>query len=221
MLDWTLAPAVAACDVVIVTSDAQAILDHVLGWARARDAEIILRRRLPMLATSRTPDLPVIRDAYGYIPQEPEDILVLLRPTAPFRRAEEIRAVAALLRQFPFVDSVRSVVPAHEHPEKMYREVGDWVVPAGQGDVRYPRLEPATGRHRANHPRQWLDPAYRACGFVDAVRAEVLVGLDSLEGDLILGWPAPPERAVELDDEADWAAAEALAVERGWQPGVG
>jgi N-acylneuraminate cytidylyltransferase len=164
-----------------------------------------------MVATGRTPDLPVVLDAYRHIDREPDDVLVLLRPTAPFRRPDEIRAVVDLLRSSG-ADSVRSVVPAHEHPQKMYVETGR------SGD--WPLLAPATDRHRANHPRQWLPPAWRPCGFIDAVRADVLLGLDSLEGDRILGWPAPIGRAsIEMDDEGHFLWAEAIAHEQQWKPG--
>lgn len=221
LLFWTLYPAGAVCDVVIVSSDSDEILkvcNERAGWA-FKTRHVLLHRRSAMLATARTPDLPVVLDAYRQIDQEPDDVILLLRPTAPFRRPEEIRQVAALLRE-NLSDSVRSVVPARDPPQKAYLEVG-WARPAETAPrPGWPLLEPATGpRHRANHPRQWLPRAWRACGFIDAVRADVLVGMDSLEGDVILGWPAPPERACDLDTPEQWEAAERLARERVWKPG--
>lgn len=211
LVAWTLAPALAACDLVVLSSES----DEIHGWAAKHyvsGGRLVRQHRSQMLATSRTPDLPVVQSAYRFIDNEPDDVILLLRPTAPFRRPEEIRDVVALLRSYP-VDSVRSVVPAREHPQKMYLETGFAGVPG-------PLLEPAMGpRHRANHPRQWLPKAWSACGFIDAVWADGLVGMDSLEGDVILGWPAPADRSFDLDTPEQWAEAERLAQARGWKPG--
>ena len=213
LVSWSIIPALEACDVVILTTNDPEVV--ALGWCADR---LSVHRRSTMLATPRTPDLPVIMDAYRQIDQAPDDVIILLRPTAPFRRADEIRQIAEILQCDRRFDSVRSVVPAQEHPAKMYLEAG---FARGRDDIaRHPLLAPAMGSaHRANHPRQWLAPAWRACGFIDAVRADVLVGLDTLEGDLIVGWPAPTDRALDLDTEADWARAEALAAEKRWRPG--
>ena len=175
LIRWTLASALAACDEVIVSSEDDEILDV------ATMANVRLHRRSPMLATARTPDLPVIVDAYRAIAQEPDDLLVLLRPTSPFRRAEEIREVVESLRMTG-ADSVRSVLRVQASAQKMYRAVS----PArhrddrAEPDVWY--LEPATDRHRANHPRQTLVKTYLACGFIDALRADVLLGATRWRG---------------------------------------
>ena len=214
LVSWSIIPALEACDVVILTTNDPEVL--ALGWCADR---LKVHHRSVMIATARTPDLPVVVNAYRQIDQEPDDVIVLLRPTSPFRRAEEIRQVAEILQYDRRFDSVRSVVPAQEHPAKMYLEAG---FARGRDDIaRHPLLAPAMGSaHRANHPRQWLPPAWRACGFIDAVRADVLVGLDTLEGDLIVGWPAPIGRAsIELDDERHFLWFEAIAREQGWSPG--
>ena len=214
LVSWSIIPALEACDVVILTTNDPEVL--ALGWCADR---LTVQQRPSMLATARTPDLPVVRFAYNFIDQETDDVILLLRPTAPFRRAEEIRQVAEILQYDRRFDSVRSVVPAQEHPAKMYLEAG---FARGRDDIaRHPLLAPAMGSaHRANHPRQWLAPAWRACGFIDAIRADVLVGLDTLEGDLIVGWPAPIGRAsIELDREEQFLWAEVMAQEQGWKPG--
>lgn len=203
---WSVVPAREACDVVILTSDDPDIFTPALKeWA---DTRLVVHRRSPMLATARTPDLPVILDAYRQIHQDPDDVIVLLRPTAPFRRAEEIGDVVTQLRIYG-ADSVRSVSVAPD-VQKLYLE-------ATWHNWRW--LVPATSEHRANHPRQGLRTSWQACGFIDAVRADVLVGWNSLEGDQILGWPAPPERAIDLDDEAHFRQAEEIATRHGWKPG--
>lgn len=212
LVNWTLVPALDACDLVILTTNDPQVL--ALGWC---DERLKVQQRPDMLATPRTPDLPVVRFAYNYVDQEPDDVIVLLRPTAPFRRAEEIREVAQELVESG-ADSVRSILPAPCHPSKMYVETGRRIS-TRHYEESWLLLEPAARNHRPNHPRQWLPSAYRACGFIDCVRADVLAGCESLEGDVIVGWPAPPERAVDLDNPEDWEHAEQLALERSWRPG--
>ena len=212
LVSWSIIPALAACDVVILTSNDPEVL--ALGWVAER---LVVHRRSPMLATDRTPDLPVVLDAYQQIDQEPDDVIVLLRPTAPFRREREITDCASLFRAVPEAHSVRSVLPSQVSAQKMYRALGTECVRARYEPVW---LEPATEHHRANHPRQALLDTYAACGFIDAVRADILIGWNSLEGDRILGWPAPIGRAsIEMDKEEDFFLAETIAHENQWTPG--
>jgi len=226
LLVWTLTPACEACDVVLVVSDDREIL------ALAEHFRVVTHDEPAILASGRVGDLPVIQEALFEVRPEPDDVLVLLRPTAPFRRAEEIKEVAALLGRAQ-ADSVRSVVPLDSHPQKSYIQCG-WTNLASptypqNDDVihqtpptwrEYPYLTPATDRHRANHPRQWLQPAFRACGFIDAVRADVVIGMQSMEGDILVGWPAPIGRAsIEIDSEGDFLWATAIAHEQQWRPG--
>lgn len=216
---WAIASALQACDEVVVTSE-----DSDIAQVATRFAPSVLMVYRPhILSQPTTPDLPVIQEAYDHVRTlMADDVLVLLRPTSPFRKPEEIRAVAELVNPM-YCDSVRSVVRATEHPAKMYRETG-WVNPAWSpsteaSDFHFPMLEGWSERHhRPNHPRQFLPKAWRACGFVDAVRGET-VRAGSLEGDLILGWPVDPERSVDIDTEEDLQRADQLARAKGWKPG--
>ena len=206
LLAWTLEPACAACDLVIVTSDDEDILKV------AEPYRVKLHEEPPMLASGRIGDLPVVLDALREVALEQDDVIALLRPTAPFRRAEEIREVGALVTAL-HVDSVRSIISVRDHPNKCYVSSG-WT-----SDGKFQYLKPATGQeHRANHPRQWLSSAWKASGFIDCVRADVLIGLFSIEGDRIIGWTSPIDRSIDLDTNEDFARAEMLVQERGWKP---
>lgn len=188
LLIWAIEASVRACDMTIVSSEDEDILNAAAEYHSA--SMVYPLPRPAMYAQPTTPDLPVIQHAYHLSPYgyEPDDVIVILRPTSPFRKPEEIRAVAELCQPM-FCDSVRSVIPAREHPAKMYRETG-WVQPAWQRrpiepatvilaheqhDPRYPMLEGWSDKHhRPNHPRQFLPKAWRACGFIDAVRGETV-----------------------------------------------
>ena len=191
---------------VAVSSDDAA----TLGLAHAFGSVVI--QRPTELAEDATPDLPVFLHALhalggSVLPQ----ILVHLRPTAPFVKPEEIREVVEMLWTRKNLSAVRSVVPAKDHPRKCYIDG-----PHFGG----PTLRPYTERHAANHPRQELERVWKAAGFVDAFRVWCLTSSQQApDGHVVGPLEAPSDRAIDIDTEEDWRRAEWLAVERGWQPG--
>ena len=207
LVAWSiLAAQKAKVDQVVVSTDD----DEIGDLAHTHSAEVVWRPA--ELATDDCPDLPVVEHALRAFDVPDDAIVVYLRPTSPFRRPEEINEVVELMRRRPEVSSVRSVVPATSHPQKMYAEAGPIGLPYR---VLMPYL-PAF--HAANAPRQGLGAVYKPVGFIDAVRARWM-WMGSMEGPVIARWDAPVERAVDLDDESQWSAADGLAVLNGWAPG--
>jgi len=147
-----------------------------------------------------------------------DEIIVHLRPTSPFVRPADIDDIVRLLGR-NFLSSVRSVVRATEHPRKMYAEAGHFSFNRFPNVYGTDVLVPYTGeRHAANAPRQTLEPVWRAGGYVDAVRAQI-VAEGSMEGPLVGSWEVPGPLAVDLDTEEQWAAAERRVKEYKWAPG--
>lgn len=200
LLAWTIESArrAKALDRLIVSTD-----DHEIAEvARAFGAEVPFLRPAA-LAADDTPDLPVfqhalraLREAGGYVP----DAVVHLRPTQPFRTAEEIDAVVELLERTG-ADCVKSVRPVSEHPFKMYRLADDRLVPYLD--------TPERRRRGPDVPRQGLEPVYLSAGVVDAVRRAVIEA-GSTEGERVVPWLADPSRYVNLDSPRDFEIAEAL-----------
>ncbi len=201
---WTLEAVASAklVEGVLVTSDDPDLLAAAQLYDKVRTIW-----REPALAGDDVPDHPVIMDALyrGPFNLAADDIVLLLRPTAPFRMPEEIDSVAVMLQSQPTVDSVRSILRPKYHPQKAYLWSPHML-------IRY------TADHRANHPSQGLDPVCYAAGFIDAVRYRVLAEGD-MEGAVIKPWPTAPERCVDLDTEEDWTEAERLALAHQWAPG--
>jgi CMP-N,N'-diacetyllegionaminic acid synthase len=209
LLEWTTAAAKQAkrLDQIVVTSEDSAILRHA---ERVCGVEILARPE--SIARAETPDLPVAAHVVRTLKLRPEDLIVWLRPTAPFRTGADIDAVVALLARCPEASSVRSVRPAPPHPRKLY-------VDAGFEFLGYRALRPYTAQHAANAPSQGLEAVYEPVGFVDAVRVE-WIQRGHFEGPLIAAWEAPATRSeVELDTPEDWAKAALLARTYDWRPG--
>src|SRR2546421_741826 len=98
-----------------------------------------------------------LRDEEGY---EPE-LLVHLRPTAPFRDPALLdRAVDALAGDAQ-ADSLRAVEPARQSPYKMWRERDGYLEPL---------LELPGIAEPYNQPRQALPQAWAQSGYVDVAR---------------------------------------------------
>ena len=205
---WTLEAArQSKVDRIATSSDDPEILDLAEEFGFAV-------RRPPELAGDDAPDAPAIRHALETIQPsgyQSDDLVIHLRPTAPFRTPEEITKVAELLRRFP-AESVVSIVPAREHPRKAFRETGEII-------GIFPELVAYTGASALGEPSQGLPPVWHAAGFIDAAKIGPFLRQGRMDPDPILGWPAPAERSVDLDVEEDWQRAEALARERGWRPG--
>ena len=153
------------------------------------------------LAQDDTPMLSVLQHALRWL-QETEgyhpEMVVLLQPTSPLRRAEHIDGALDILLKTR-ADSVVSVVevPHQFNPVSlMHLEEGRLV----------PFLEGPLILRRQDKP-----PAYARNGpAVLAVRREVLLNEDSLYGDDCLPFIMDDQSSVDVDDSFDLAFVEFL-----------
>ncbi len=204
LVAWAIASALAAksLDRVIVSTDDAEIAEV----ARRAGAEVPFLRPAA-IAADDTPDLPVFQHVLAELTARERyapDAIVHLRPTQPFRTAEEIDAVVALFRASG-ADSVKSVRPVSEHPFKMYRMREGRLVPYVDTEERRDR--------GPDVPRQSLEQVYLSAGVVDVVRREVVLS-GSTEGRLVIPYLIEADRYVNLDSARDFEIAEALATRR-------
>jgi N-acylneuraminate cytidylyltransferase len=213
LLEWAIASTRGLGFPVVVSSDDDEILD-VAGKLSA-----IPHLRTDDLAQDWTEDLPVAQvlvDTTGYGPYRRDDLMVWLRPTAPFRSPRDVKNIIEYMETFPDIDSLRSVLPAIHHPAKMYRMVGE----VGNSQPRLASYIPGEGR--ANHPRQYLPPAWQSAGWIDAVRVRC-IRAGSMEGDRIAGCSVPfpgRDRGFQIDTMGDIEKATSIATARHWTPGA-
>ena len=147
LLAWTVAAARTAGELtrVVVSTDDDEI-------AAAAGVEVL--RRPPELAEDDTPMLDVVRHAVAELAP---DVVVLLQPTSPLRRAEHVDACARLLLETD-ADAVVSVVevPHRFRPESLMDVVDGRVVVRGSARMRqdkdrvYARNGPAVLARRAD-----------------------------------------------------------------------
>ena len=153
------------------------------------------------LATDEAPTLPVVQHAVREIESQEGitfDYIVLLQPTTPLRRPEDIdAAVEKLIRTG--ADSVISVcdVGAY-HPARM-RQIEDDRL------VDLPIKEP-----KEMLRRQELPPVYIRNGAIYAVKREVVMLQNSMSGRVSRPYVMPDDRSVNVDSRLDLLLAEIL-----------
>jgi CMP-N-acetylneuraminic acid synthetase len=159
------------------------------------------------LATDDTPMLAVLEHAVRAVSDgdwKPETI-VLLQPTAPFRRKADLLAALALFQGSPEADSVVSVelVPSHYSPHFLMKVVDNRLLPFLPEGSRIFRRQDALA-------------AYSRNGQFYLMRRR------TLEQHSLYGTHSVPfvtsHPAVNLDSREDWEAAECLAAKIGLPP---
>jgi len=173
---------------------------HILEVARQLGAPAPFVRPQE-LATDQAPSLPVVQHAI----REMErilgltfDFVVLLQPTTPMRRGEDIDAALDKLTATG-ADSVISVCDVGPyHPARMRRIVDDRL-------VELPIKEP-----REMARRQDLSPVYIRNGAIYAARRDVVMLENSMVGADCRAFVMPEERSVNIDGRLDLLMAEIL-----------
>lgn len=157
--------------------------------------------RPPELAQDNTPMLPVLRHAVDWVIQNgwTPEIIVLLQPTAPFRKATDLYRGLESLRADPSADSVVSVeaIPDHYSPHYAMKIEAGGLLPFLPEGARVTRRQDA--------PR-----AYSRNGQFYIMRRQTLMEKGSIYGQNCLPL-VTVHKAVNLDTLDDWEEAEKLS----------
>jgi N-acylneuraminate cytidylyltransferase len=179
-------------DRLILTTDSVEIAE--VGKALGVEVPFL---RPPELAQDDTPMVPVLEHALQFVEMQgwQPDIILLLQPTAPLRRAEHIQQAVKLLVESK-CDSVVSVVDVPRH------YVPDFVLRLEDGKLK-PFLDvPLVTR------RQDARPAYSRDGTIYAFWRDLLVRKNSIYGDDCRPLIIPYDQSCNLDTMDDWHEAE-------------
>ena len=103
------------------------------------------------------------------------DLIILLRPTTPFREIRVIDDAIKLIKKNK-CDSLRSVSIAKETPFKMWKKRGKLIKPLfGMKDI-----------NKTNYPRQKLEKFYWQNGYIDIIKPETIKRFGNELGKKIL-----------------------------------
>jgi len=187
-----------AVDRMVVSTDDE----EIAAVARAAGAETPFVRPAE-LAGDDVSGIAVVEHALRWLADEegyePEFVL-LVQPTEPFVRPEQIRGAFELLVRSGADSAITTVeVPRNFHP--FHVRVAD-----GDGWLRFDRPE-----EHAAHPTRQSDPPRYAFGNLYWVRREAFLAERQVEPGRRVGLPIDPLSALDLNTEADWRLAELLA----------
>ena len=171
--------------------------DEIAKIAYAHGAQVI--RRPDELATDTSLVIDAIKHAVREVEEEGRnvDVVLLLEPTSPLRRAEDIENCIQVLLDNK-ADSVATFTPAHVSPNRLWRVSGDVVEPFIEGAV--PWL-----------PRQKQPKAFELTGQIYGLSRKILFEKDDSISTLsgrIFPVITPRDTALDIDTEFDFILAE-------------
>lgn len=138
--------------------------------------------------------LNYLKDTENYIP----DIVVQLRPTYPFRDAEDIDAMIQMMLDDETIDAVRSVKKNEVVPHKM------WFM--DKDNMLDPILKDIPEAY--NMPRQQLPDTYYQNGNTDLLRPRNVFEMHSMTGKKIKGYVM--KEMYDVDTENDFSRVDAF-----------
>lgn len=171
--------------------------DKIAEIAEAHAAQVI--RRPSELATDTSLVIDAIKHAVRTVEEESGDIdvVLLLEPTSPLRRVEDIETCIQVLLENR-ADSVATFTPSNISPNRLWRVSGDVVEPYIEGAV--PWL-----------PRQKQPIAHELTGQIYGLSRKILFeredSISTLSGR-IFPVITPRETALDIDTELDFMLAE-------------
>ena len=141
-------------------------------------------------------DLPVFEHMLTYLKKaenyEPE-IVVHLRPTSPYRKAEWIDSAIKLLIENTSADSIRSVSEPSQHPYRVFEIKNKYLFPLMH--ERHP--EPYLLR------RQDLPKMYYYNCVIDVTKPSTIFNKNSMTGVKMLPYIMKPEDSIDIDKPMD------------------
>ncbi|MDA7675849.1 acylneuraminate cytidylyltransferase family protein [Akkermansiaceae bacterium] len=182
-------------DRVVVSTDSAEIAEVAI--ASGADVPFL---RPGKLAQYDSPQIDAIRHALMTLEEEGDayDVVAILQPTCPLRRAEDIDRALELM-EAGAADTVITVTDvAGWHPLTMYTE------------TEVETLRPLIDANPAGVMRQTFPKVWWRNGAVYAIKSSVILEQNSLYGEKVMGSPMPMNRSSNIDEPNDWIMTEIM-----------
>jgi len=153
------------------------------------------------LATGTSPDIEWITYTLEHL-VEHYDLFAIVRATNPFRSADVLRRGLDQLLATPEADSIRAVELVKQHPGKMWVREGETMRPL----LDQSRLDLAW--HAGQYPA--LPEVYVQNSALEIAWTRVVFEHGTREGRVLAPFLTQGHEGFNVDDEEDWARAEAL-----------
>jgi CMP-N,N'-diacetyllegionaminic acid synthase len=206
LVEWSIMHAQQSkkVDRILVSTDSVEIQEVALN--AGAEAPFLRPREL---AADDVLDLPVFEHTLDWLAMNESyapDLVVHLRPTAPYRLPGWIDEAVSLLENNSTADAVRSVSEVTQHPFRVF-EINDIGM-----------LDPIM-KHRHPHPallrRQELPSMYFYNCVIDVTRASTIIKLKSMTGNNLLPWVMSADQVIDIDTPLDLSYAKWYMTNKG------
>ena len=188
-------------DRVICSTDSKKIRDIARDYGA--DVPFIRPKKF---ATDQSRDFSFInhtlewlRDNENYTP----NLIIILRPTSPLRRIDDIDDSINIMINNPNYDSLRSVCETNYTPYKM------WKINQNN-NLLDPLLRLNYDPEPYNSPRQSLPKIYWQTGQIEIIRYSCIIDLKSVSGSKITSYQLDESISVDIDTEENFKLAEII-----------
>jgi len=189
LIDWSIRQAKNAKLDVLVTTDSQKYIDTVNAMYPKEN--LCPFQRPKNLAKDDTPTNKVILHALDWLEENGKDYdsFILLEPTAPLRKTEDITKPMAIMRDNTSIKAIVSVCNSHRmHPALSFRMVRGYIQP----NMDTPHLR-----------RQSLEPFYHLTGTIYLADIDFYREHKTFITPATKGYVVEPWQDFELDEEMD------------------
>jgi len=185
-------------DRILVSTDS----DAIAAVARHYGADVPFLRP-DELSTSTSPDIEWITWTCERL-SERYELFAIVRATNPFRGPDAIRRGLEQLLATPEADSIRAVELVKQHPGKMWTLSGDGRTMAPLLDQSHLEVAWHAGQYQA------LPRVYVQNSALEIAWTRVVTETGTREGRVLAPFLTQGHEGFNVDDEDDWAQAEAL-----------
>lgn len=192
LICWTIEQAKKSkyLDRIYISTDSQEIADVCASQSGMKVKEL----RPAELAEDTTSSADVIKYTLNHLSEQGEDYdyMILLEPTSPLRKNEDIDNIIRLAVEHPEADGVISVGEIHmEHPIATKRITNEGFIA--------PYIEKRTDIYQ----RQQMDKAYFPYGVAYLIKVDAFLRESTLYTDKIIPYKVERWQKYEVDDELD------------------
>lgn len=184
-------------DRIVVTTDN----DEIAKIAKEYGADVPFMRPAE-LAQDNSPTIPVIEHALIWLEQNENyvpDYVLLIEPTAPFVRADQIDKTFELILSKK-ADSGKTIIPAPRifHPYHVRHVNEEGFLEFDNPDMHY------------SHPSRQMDPKRYAHGNLWWFKRDLFLGEKKIEVGKVIGFEIDPKSAHDINEPFDLVVAKAL-----------
>lgn len=155
-------------------------------------------------ATDTSPDIEWVQHVFSKLSlPNTYDCFSILRPTSPFRSREMLQKAMKRFQSNPKADSLRAIEPCTQHPAKMWKLQGEWIVPVMEGKSMKDEYWHST-------PYQSLPMVYAQNASLEIAWTRIPLQTNTIAGERILPFMTHGYEGYDINNEKDWVYAEHL-----------